>query len=85
MEGVIGVKPKIKKLTWLNSKIEMVLVDGRIVIFPTKILPSLKKVDAAERNKAQIINGDMFTWDTCPEVYHIEQVLGKEKDYKYNA
>lgn len=84
MEGLIGITPKITKVIWLGaSKIEIFLKDGRVIIVPVKFLPSAKKVKPAKRKRAQIIDGQMFTWDTCPEVYHIEQILGKEKDYAY--
>ena len=84
MEGVIGIKPIIKKIKWDKpSAISFYLVDGRIITIPTSLLPSVKKTPTSSRNKAQIINGNMFTWDGCPEVFHVEQILGKEKDYVY--
>ncbi|MDR2204736.1 MAG: hypothetical protein LBE36_01050 [Flavobacteriaceae bacterium] len=85
MEGFIGHKPELKKVLWTNNKIEIRLTDGRIILFPTSKLPSLKKTKLKDRNKALIINRDMFTFESCPEVYHIEQILGKEKDYQYTA
>ena len=83
MEGIIGIKPEIKKIKWVVNKIHIYLQDGRELIVPTKILPTVKKTKVEKRNKAFIVGKNMFTWDTCPEVYHIEQVLGKEHDYKY--
>jgi hypothetical protein len=84
MEGVIGIEPIIKKITWTTpGKFNITLDDGRIIIMPVKLLPGAKKVKPQFRKRAQIINGNMFTWNTCPEVYHIEQVLGKEQDYQY--
>ena len=84
MEGIIGIEPVIKKITWNEpGKFCIQLEDGRVIIMPVKLLPGTKKVKPQFRGKAQIINGNMFTWATCPEVYHIEQVLGKEKDYRY--
>jgi hypothetical protein len=85
MEGFIGLKPQLKKVLWVNNKIEMHLIDGRIILFPVSKLPSLKKTKHKDRAKALIINKDMFTFESCPEVYHIEQVLGKEKDYQYTG
>jgi hypothetical protein len=85
MEGIVGIKPGIKKIVWHTaSAINFYLEDGRIITMPIKLLPSVKKTKLSDRKKAMIMNdGTMFTWDTCPEVYHIEQILGKEKDYKY--
>jgi hypothetical protein len=86
MEGVIGVEPIIKKITWpVPGKFYIQLEDGRIIIMPVKLMPGAKKVKPQHRKRAQIINGNMFTWISCPEVYHIEQVLGKEEDYKYHS
>jgi len=86
MEGVIGINPKLKKVEWTQpSKIVFYFEDGREITVPTKLLPSVKKSKPEKRNKPQIINGQMFTWDGCPEVYHIEQILGKEEDYKYHS
>ena len=84
MEGVIGIKPEIKKIVWEEtSLIAIYLKDGRIISVPVKLLPSAKKVKPSDRKFSQIINGNMFTWNSCSEVFHIEQVLGKEKDYAY--
>lgn len=84
MEGVIGIKPEIKKIIWEeNSLMDIYLKDGRIISVPVKLLPSAKKVKRDDRKHSQIINGNMFTWSTCSEVFHIEQVLGKERDYAY--
>jgi hypothetical protein len=85
MEGFIGLKPQLKRVLWTNNKIEMQLVDGRIILFPVSKLPSLRKTKLKDRKKALIINRDMFTFESCPEVYHIEQILGKEKDYEYTG
>ena len=66
MEGVIGVKPEIKKVIWEEaSLIDIYLKDGRIISMPVKFLPSAKKVKPADRKHTQIINGNMFTWNTC--------------------
>lgn len=84
MEGFIGIHPKIKKIDWKeNAYFSIFLEDGRIITVPSKKLPSTKFVKGEERKKYQIISGNMFTWNSCPEVYHIEQVLGQEKDYGY--
>ena len=84
MEGLIGIQPTIKKLTWEKpSAFSVYLEDGRIITVPTKFFPSAQKVKPADRGKYQILNGNMFTWLSCPEVFHVEQVLGKEEEYKY--
>ncbi|MFN0047488.1 MAG: DUF2442 domain-containing protein [Cytophagales bacterium] len=85
MEGIIGIKPLIKKITWLKPNfISIYLEDGRTIETPVRYFPSLKKTKVADRAKPQIINGNMFTFLSCTEVFHIEQILGKEKDYNYS-
>ncbi|TAF75795.1 MAG: DUF2442 domain-containing protein [Bacteroidetes bacterium] len=84
MEGFIGTHPKIKKILWTeNTHFSIYLEDGRIITVPAKKLPSTKFVKPEDRKKYQILSGNMFTWNSCPEVYHIEQILGIEKDYRY--
>ncbi len=84
MEGIKGLHPIIKKIKWEKSNcVEIYLADGRIIQTPVKYFPSLKKTSVSDRMKPQIIDGNMFTFFSCPEVYHIEQILGKEKDYQY--
>lgn len=86
MEGYIGIKPEIKKIEWIERKyFTIYLMDGRVIQVPLKYFPSMKKVKLTTRLKPQVINGNMFTWPMCSEVYHIEQVLGKEEDYKYKG
>lgn len=86
MEGLIGIKPLIKKLSWETPKaFSVYLIDGRIITVPTKFFPSIKKIKPIDRKNYQILNGNMFTWLSCPEVFHIEQILGKEEEYQYKS
>jgi len=79
-------EPKIKKVKWEQAnQISIYLVDGRIIICPVKNLPSLKKTPINRRNRAQIIDETIFTFEGCPEVYHLEQVLGNFQRYKYKT
>ena len=42
---------------------------------PISAFPSLKKVPTKERDNWYLMGGGV-TWDSCPEVIHIEQILG---------
>ena len=76
-EGYWNVKPKIKRLSFpRRGKFQVDLQDGRSVMMPISAFPSLKKVPAKEREKWYLMGGGV-TWDSCPEVIHIEQILGK--------
>ena len=83
IEGFWDVTPKIKKLTFpVRGKIGIVLMDGRVIIIPISAFPSIKKVPVKERNKWYLTAGG-FTWDSCPEVIHLEQVLGNFTRYSH--
>lgn len=85
IEGMVGVKPEITKITFTHKgKMSVHLKDGRIIAVPLNYFPSIKKLTSDQRAKWGIIDGVGFTFDDCDEIFHIEQVLGKEKDYKYS-
>lgn len=84
-EGYWGVKPRIKKIDFpQRGKLEVALEDGRKVIMPISAFPSIKKVPVSKR-KDWYFMGNGFTWDECPEVIHIEQVLGNYANYQHEA
>ncbi|MDR0795527.1 MAG: DUF2442 domain-containing protein [Tannerella sp.] len=85
MEGLIGLRPELKSISFERGKMRLHLKDGRIVIVPLSYFPSIKKLTASQRTHWQIIDNMGFTFIDCNEVYHIEQVLGKEKDYKFTC
>jgi hypothetical protein len=47
---------------------------------PLAAFPSIKRVPVKERSHWYLTGGG-FTWDSCPEVIHIEQVLGNFQRY----
>jgi hypothetical protein len=83
MEGLIGIRPELKNISFERGKMFLHLRDGRIIMVPLSFFPSIKKLTANQRTRWQIINNDGFTFINSNEVYHIEQVLGKEKDYGF--
>ena len=83
MEGYWNIIPKIKKVSFpVRGKMSVHLEDGRVVIVPLSAFPSIKKVPVKERSKWYLIGGGI-TWDACPEVIHIEQILGNYANYKH--
>lgn len=81
IEGFWDVDPEIKDITFpMRGKIQIALVDGRVIIMPLSAFPSIKKVPVKERSHWYLTGGG-FTWDSCPEVIHIEQVLGNFQRY----
>jgi hypothetical protein len=85
MEGLFKIKPNIKKIEFpYKGKMAIHLDDGRIVIVPLRYFPGIRALNMKKRSKWYVLDGEMFSFDDCNEVYHIEQVFGKEQDYKYH-
>jgi len=60
----------------------LLLADEREITIPLKYFPDIKKLSAKQRNKWYVLDEQMFSFDDCDEVFHIEQVLGKENNYR---
>jgi hypothetical protein len=85
MEGIIKVRPVIKKISFdTKAKITIILEDGRFIIVPLYYFPSIKKLTMLQKRKWYILDDQMFSFDDCNEVFHIEQILGKEAEYSYH-
>ena len=83
IDGYWNIVPKIKKVSFpIRGKMSVQLEDGRQIIAPLSSFPSVKKVPVSERSKWYLVGGGV-TWDTCPEVIHIEQILGNFDNYKH--
>ena len=83
IEGYWDVTPKIKKVSFpIRGKMSVSLEDGRIIVVPISAFPSIKKVPINERKQYYLTAGGV-TWDSCPEVIHIEQILGNYNKYKH--
>lgn len=53
MEGFENIEPKLKYLKFPNSKIEVYLEDGRIIIVPLKYFPSIKKLSKLQKKNGK--------------------------------
>jgi len=85
MDGLKKINPEIKKISFpLKGKMNVTLADGRDIMVPLTFFPSIKRLSPTQREKWYVLDGEMFSFDDCNEVFHIEQVLGKENTYKYN-
>ena len=83
IEGYWDVEPKIKSLSFpKRGKFQVDLQDGRSIIMPISAFPSMRKVPVKERKDWYLIGGGV-TWDSCPEVIHIEQILGNFTNYAH--
>ena len=82
-EGYWGVSPRIKSVAFpKRGKFQVDLADGRVIIMPISAFPCLKKVPVKERHAWSLMGGGV-TGDSCPEVIHIEQILGNYEAYKH--
>jgi hypothetical protein len=85
MEGLENISPVIKKIEFKQrGKISFSLEDGRVIIVPIAYFPSIKRLTDSQRKKWYVTDGEMFSFDDCNEVFHLEQILGKETNYKYH-
>jgi hypothetical protein len=85
MEGFMKIKPNIKRITFeKRGKMFIYLFDGRTIIVPVSAFPSIKKLKEADRKHYTIIDDALFMFDKSNEVFHLEQVLGKENNYAYS-
>lgn len=84
-EGYWGITPEIKSLDFpKRGKFQVNLKDGRSILMPISAFPSIKKVPVSERSEWYLMGGGV-TWDSCPEVIHIEQILGDYAKYNHEA
>ena len=83
VEGYWNTEPKIKKIGFpVRGKMQVNFEDGRCLTFPLSAFPSIRKVPVNQRNKWYLTGGGV-TWDTCPEVIHVEQFLGNYAKYAH--
>lgn len=82
-EGYWNVTPRIKRLSFpRRGKFQVDLQDGRSILMPISAFPSLKRVPVKEREHWYLMGGGV-TWDSCPEVIHVEQILGNFHNYAH--
>ncbi len=84
LRGYYGITPEIADISFPEKgKMNVRLIDGRIIVVPLSRFPEIKKLDSAQRKKWQVLSGVGFTFDDCDEVYHIEQILGDFNKFKF--
>ena len=85
IDGFWDITPILKDVSFpKRGKIAVGLEDGRQIVMPLSFFPSIKKVPVKER-KDWYLMGNGFTWDSCPEVIHIEQILGNYARYNHDT
>lgn len=84
-EGYWDVEPRIKLVSFpQRGKFQVDLQDSRVIVMPISAFPSIKKVPVRERANWYLM-GRGFSWDSSPEVIHIEQILGDYQKYAHET
>lgn len=85
MNGIYKIKPSIKKISFpVKGKMKLDLKDEREIIIPVKYFEKIRKLTTDQRNRWYVLDEQMFSFEDCDEVFHIEQVLGSENNYRYS-
>ena len=84
IEGFWKTRPMIKKLSFIErGRMSLILQDGRIISVPLKYFPSIKRLNSRQRKYYTILNSEGIAFKDANEVFHIQDFLGKEQDYRY--
>ncbi len=84
MQGFFHTRPVITALDVEDpATLGFTLADGRSIRVPITAFPSVEALSLEERKNWMVLDDQMFTFAECDDVFHIEQVLGKETQYEY--
>lgn len=84
MEGIHNIKPVITKLLFNEGKsIAVYLKDGRVITAPLRYFPGIKKLSPEARKRYRIVNDQIIMFSGANEIYHLQDFLGKEQEYRY--
>jgi hypothetical protein len=84
MEGIHGITPCIKKVVFNErGKMKLQMKDGRELIVPVRMYPSIQKLSDTERKKYTIVNDQMVMFQNSTTVYHLQDFFGTELEYRY--
>lgn len=84
MEGIYKIKPIISKISFSSpGRIAVYLKDGRVIIVPVKYFPGIKKLSVAQRRRYRIVNDQIIMFHNSNEIYHLQDFMGKEQQYRY--
>jgi hypothetical protein len=73
----------IDKVTFDHpGKITLTMNDGRIFIIPLKYFPEIQKLPLAKRKKFTIVDDRTILFAHLDEVYHLEDFIGLEENWR---
>ena len=77
INGYATSLPVIKKIGFEPGRIEIRLVDGRIITTPLSSFPTIKRLSILQRKKYQVLDGIGIAFEGLDETFHISQFLGE--------
>ena len=84
LEGFQGIQPVIEKVSFaFKGKIAIHLQDGRVLLAPLEKFPSIEQLTTTQRRHLSIIDDQLLMFHDCNEIFHLEQFMGREQEYKY--
>lgn len=84
MNGISHIRPAIVNIITDDSKtLGFILADGRAIHVPVGYFPSVAALTLEERSHWTVMDDELFTFAACDDIFHLEQVLGKESCYAY--
>lgn len=83
-EGFVAVEPAIERVSFARKGfITLYLQDGRILMSPLAKFPSIENLNTAQRRRLSIIDNQLLMFRDSDEIFHLEQFLGREQNYRY--
>jgi hypothetical protein len=84
MNGFLHTRPAITNIDTSDSVVlGFLLADGRTIHVPIHYFPSIAALTPEERLHWTVMDDELFTFAACDDIFHLEQVLGKESQYSY--
>jgi hypothetical protein len=85
MHGLHNIRPVITHIDTEDAEmLGFTLADGRNLRVPLRYFPSIEALTLDERKHWTVMDDELFTFAACDDIFHIEQVLGKESQYTYH-
>lgn len=85
-EGFVAIKPVIDRVSFARKGfITLYLADGRILMSPLVKFPSIEALTPLQRRRLSIVDDQLLLFQDTDEIFHLEQFLGREQQYRYKT
>ncbi|MCY7359725.1 MAG: DUF2442 domain-containing protein [Rudanella sp.] len=83
-EGFVAIEPVIERVSFARKGfITLYLHDGRVLMSPLSKFPTIERLTPQQRRKLSIVDDQSMIFQDADEIFHLEQFLGREQQYKY--